>query len=233
MSVENALILVAEDEANIAEIIVSYLERAGLRAVTARDGEIAIAQHRLLNPDLVLLDVKLPKRDGVDVLRTLRQYAQTPVIMVTAMAEDLEKISALRLGADDYVVKPFNPLELVERVKAVLRRADAAGGPARILRAGVVEIDPNKHAVFVVEGSERSLVALTPTEYTLIAHMGGAPQRAYARSELVDACLPEGEALERTIDSHVSNARRKLEAAGARGYLEAVRGIGYRLQPLQ
>lgn len=233
MSVDNALVLVAEDESEIAEIIVSYLERAGLRTVAARDGELALAQHSLLNPDIVLLDVKLPKRDGVDVLRTLRQTSQTPVIMVTAMAEDLEKISALRLGADDYVVKPFNPLELVERVKAVLRRADAAGGAMRVTRAGVLEIDPNKRAVFIVEGTERRIAALTPTEYTLVAHMGGAPQRAYARSELVDACLPEGEALERTIDSHVSNARRKLEAAGARGYLEAVRGVGYRLQPLQ
>lgn len=232
MSVENALILVAEDEAEIAEIIVSYLERAGLRAVTARDGELALSHHRALSPDLVMLDVNLPKMDGVEVLRSLRQYAQTPVIMVTAMAEDLEKISALRLGADDYVVKPFNPLELVERVKAVLRRADAAGGPARILRAGAVEVDPNKHAVFVLDGTERQLISLTPTEFTLIAHMAGAPQRAYARTELIDACLPEGEALERTIDSHVSNARRKLGMAGADGYLEAVRGVGYRLQPL-
>jgi len=124
------------------------------------------------------------------------------------MAEDIEKISALRLGADDYIVKPFNPLEVVERVKAILRRLDGAAAPERTLSIGVLDIDRSAHAVFIREGRDRRLVFLTHTEFLLIAHMASAPRRAFSRSELVDACLPEGEVLARTIDSHVSNARR-------------------------
>lgn len=226
------LVLVVEDEPEIADIIVTYLERAGFRTVTAADGELALAHYRALKPDIVLLDVNIPKRDGIEVLRRIRQVAETPAIMVTAMAEDIERISALRLGADDYVVKPFNTLEVVERVKAVLRRTAGALGGARTLSVGPLDIDPGAHAVFIRDGAARRAIALTHTEYLLIAHMSSAPQRAYSRAELVDACLPESDALERTIDSHVSNARRKLEQAGARGFLQTVRGVGYRLEPL-
>lgn len=232
MAPENALILVAEDDPEITEILVAYLERAGLRTVTAGDGVLALVLRQQLKPDLVLLDIKMPKRDGIDVLRELRRVSDTPVIMITAMAEDLEKVSALRLGADDYVVKPFNPLEVVERVKAVLRRSAGRAGPNRTLSAGPLEIDPAAHAVYVRAGDARRPAALTQTEYAIIAHMAAAPSRVYSRAELVDACLPEGDALERTVDSHVSNARRKLAACGAHGLLETVRGVGYRLEPL-
>ncbi|NOX84038.1 MAG: response regulator transcription factor [Alphaproteobacteria bacterium] len=232
MSEDNALVLVAEDEAEIADILTAYLERAGFRTTTARDGVVALDQYRHLKPDIILLDVKMPKCDGVEVLRAVRQRSDTPVIMITAMAEDIEKISALRLGADDYVIKPFNPLEVVERVKAVLRRINSRANPERPLNVGLLIIDPSAHAVFVRIGRNRQPVTLTQTEFSLIAHMAAAPKRAYTRTELVDACLPEGEALDRTIDSHVSNARRKLDAAGATGYLEAVRSVGYRLEPL-
>ena len=129
----NELILIAEDEGEIAEIIQAYLERAGFRTVVAGDGEMALSHFRHFSPALILLDVKMPKRDGIDVLRIIRQTSDTPVIMVTAMAEDIEKISALRLGADDYVVKPFNTLEVVERIKAILRRA---GSNAQTRRPG-------------------------------------------------------------------------------------------------
>lgn len=229
----SALVLVAEDEPDISDIIVTYLERAGLRTITACDGVLALNHYRQLKPDIVLLDIKMPKQDGIEVLRQIRQNADTPVIMITAMAEDIEKISALRLGADDYVVKPFNTLELVERVKAVLRRTQGQSNMARPINVGALIIDIVAHAIFVRNGQDRQTIALTHTEFSLIAHMANMPQRAFSRSELVDACLPEGDALERTIDSHVSNARRKLEQAGAKGYLETVRGVGYRLEPLR
>jgi two-component system response regulator AdeR len=228
----NSLILVVEDEPEISEIIVSYLERAGFRTIQAMDGVLAYTLFRQLNPDLILLDIKMPKRDGIDVLRDIRKVSNTPIIMLTAMAEDIEKISALRLGADDYILKPFNPLEVVERVKAVLRRTKGAENDEHLVRIGMLDIDSSAHAVFVCEGEDKKMLPLTQTEFLLIAHMSAAPRRAYSRSELIDACLPEGEALERTIDSHVSNARRKLETAGVKGFLQTVRGVGYRLVPL-
>ena len=229
---DNALVLIAEDQPEISQIIVTYLERAGFRTATAHDGEIALAVFQQLKPDIVLLDVKMPKRDGVDVLRELRRTYETPIIMITAMAEDIEKISALRLGADDYITKPFNPLEVVERVKAVLRRSDALSDKSNSLRVGPLLIDTSAHAIFTEIGGTSQFVSLTLTEYSLIAHMARAPQRAFNRSELVDACLSEGDALERTVDSHISNARRKLEELGVVGYLQTVRGVGYRLAPL-
>ncbi|MCT4608835.1 MAG: response regulator [Pelagimonas sp.] len=229
----NDLILVAEDEREISEIITTYLERAGFRTITAADGDLALTHFQHFKPALVLLDVRMPKQDGIDVLRKIRRSSDTPVIMVTAMAEDVEKISALRLGADDYIAKPFNALEVVERVKAVLRRVGAgAQMAARPITVGALLVDDNAHAAFVSNGQDRAPIALTQTEYAIVAHMALAPQRAYSRAELVDACMPEGDVLERTIDSHVSNARRKLEMAGIVGYLETVRGVGYRLEPL-
>lgn len=221
-----------EDEPEISEIIVSYLAGAGFRTIQAADGVSAYTLFRQLSPDLILLDIKMPKRDGIDVLRDIRKVSNTPIIMLTAMAEDIEKISALRLGADDYILKPFNTLEVVERVKAVLRRTNDTNNNEYLVRVGILDIDSSAHAVFVCEGEDKKILPLTHTEFSLIAHMSAAPRRAYSRSELIDACLPEGEALERTIDSHVSNARRKLEAAGVKGFLQTVRGVGYRLEPL-
>lgn len=221
-----------EDEPEISEIIVSYLEGAGFRTIQAADGVSAYTLFRQLSPDLILLDIKMPKRDGVDVLRDIRKVSNTPIIMLTAMAEDIEKISALRLGADDYILKPFNTLEVVERVKAVLRRTNGSDNNEYLIRVGMLDIDSSAHAVFVCEGEDKKILPLTHTEFSLIAHMSAAPRRAYSRSELIDSCLPEGEALERTIDSHVSNARRKLETAGVKGFLQTVRGVGYRLEPL-
>lgn len=229
---ENSLILIAEDEAEIAEIVGVYLENAGMRVVKASNGELALQHAQQLKPDLVLLDIKMPKKDGMAVLRELRRSSNVPVIMMTALAEDIDKISTLRLGADDYVVKPFNPLEIVERVKAVLRRVSGASEREFAVRIGALKIDKNANAVFVCVDDKEIHVPMTHTEYLIVAHMSLSPKRAYSRAELVDACLPEGEALERTVDSHVSNARRKLNAAGAKGYLETVRSVGYRLEPL-
>lgn len=228
----NALILVVEDEQEISEIIVSYLDNAGFRTIQAADGVLAYSLFQQLNPDLILLDIKIPERDGIEVLRDIRRISSTPIIMLTACSEDIEKISALRLGADDYILKPFNTLEVVERIKAVLRRTKGVEIDASLVRVGMLDIDSSAHAVFVCTGNEKRILPLTRTEFSLIEHMSSAPRRAYSRSELIEACLPEGETLERTIDSHVSNARRKLEVSGAIGFLQTVRGVGYRLEPL-
>lgn len=227
----NDLILIVEDERQIAEIFVAFFEREGFRTVTASDGEMALDLHRMLSPDLIVLDVKLPKRDGVEVLSEIRRRGNTPVIMSTALGEDLEKLTALKIGADDYMVKPFNPLELVARAKAVLRRATDIDGRGNVIRVGVLEIDLVAHEVRLVDNKgATSSMDVTPTEFRILSHMARAPRKAFARSEILDACLPaDGNALERTVDSHISKLRAKLDSAGAQGMLSGVRGIGYRL----
>lgn len=224
----DALILIIEDEPEIAEILETYFVREGLRVICARDGTTGLMHHQMLRPDLVVLDIKLPGQDGYEVLATLRRRGETPVIMVTALAEDLDKLQALRIGADDYVVKPFNPLEVVARARAVLRRTMRAVHDSR-LRLGPLIFDPQAHRAFVTKGEGDKVLDLTPTEFRILGHMLRHPGRAFSRADLVDACLPEATALDRTVDSHVSNLRRKLAAAGADGMLEGVRGIGYRL----
>lgn len=225
----NALILIIEDEPEIAEILESYFAREGFRVICAGDGPLGLAHHQRLRPDLVVLDIKLPGLDGYEVLATLRRRGETPVIMVTALAEDLDKLQALRIGADDYVVKPFNPLEVVARARAVLRRT-LGRAPEAVLRLGPLSVDPQAIRAVIETAAGPVALDLTPTEFRILAHMAAAPGRAFARADLVDACLPEGEALDRTVDSHVSNLRRKLAAAGAGGLLTGVRGVGYRLE---
>ncbi|WBU32155.1 response regulator [Rhodopseudomonas palustris] len=224
----NELILIAEDEPEIAKILDAYLVREGYRTVNAADGQTALDQHAILKPDLVLLDVKMPKIDGWDVLAELRRRGETPIIMITALDQDLDRLQGLRLGADDYVVKPFNPLEVVARAKAVLRRSGYANNRT-LLRIENLEIDLESHLAKVHGDGTSMSLQLTLTEFRLLAHMAKAPTRAFGRNELIDACLPGGDALERTVDSHVSNLRRKLDEAGATGMMSVVRGIGYRL----
>lgn len=224
----NALILIIEDEPEIAEILETYFAREGFRVISAGDGPTGLSHHQRLRPDLVVLDIKLPGLDGYEVLASIRRREDTPVIMVTALAEDLDKLQALRIGADDYVVKPFNPLEVVARAKAILRRT-MGRSPEQVLRMGPLAIDPQAYRATVDTGSGPVTLDLTPTEFRILAHVAASPGRAFQRTELVDACLPEGEALDRTVDSHVSNLRRKLAAAGADGMLTGVRGVGYRL----
>ncbi len=232
--IDNALILIAEDDADIAQILTAYLDREGFRTVTAADGEVALMHHQTLRPDLVLLDVQMPRMDGVAVLGEIRRRGGTPVIMVTARAEDLDKLLALSVGADDYVIKPFNPLEVVARVKAVLRRVRGAaagiGAGDRTIRWGPIEVDPESYVARVIGADAPVTLDLTLTEYRLLAHLARSPSRVFTRAALLDACLPEGDALERTVDSHMSKLRRKLEAAGAAGLCAGVRGIGYRLE---
>lgn len=220
----NQLILIIEDDIEIVRILQAYFERDGYRTVSATDPLIGLSHHQRLKPDLVVLDVKMPKMDGFETLAALRNIDDTPVIMVTALAEDLDKLQALRLGADDYVVKPFNPLEVVARARAILRRSQG-GRSNSVLRLGPLSIDIEAMTVHV----GTTIMGLTRTEYRLLEHMARSPNRVFERSELIDACLPEGEAMNRTVDSHVSNLRRKLGGAGLPDLITGVRGVGYRL----
>ena len=227
----DALVLIVEDEPEITDIIAAYLEREQLRTVRAFDGHSALDLHRSARPDLVLLDVQLPGLDGWGVLSQLRQRGDTPIIMLTALDQDLDKLTALRMGADDYVVNPFNPAEVAARVRAVLRRTlrtQRVDAPSA-LRVGPLVIDPATHAVHVEgEGYSHELL-LTLTEFKLLHCMALAPLRIFSRSELMHQCLPESEALERTVDSHVSKLRRKLDEVGLANVPASVRGVGYRL----
>lgn len=226
---DKGLILIVEDEPAIASILEAYLIRDGFRTVSASDGEIALRHHSMLSPDLILLDVKMPKYDGFEVLARIRRDSNTPVIMISALAEDLDRLSGLRLGADDYVIKPFNPQEVVARVNAVLRRTRNNAANVAIRFENIL-VDFDAHAAFTDTGDERQLLPLTLSEFRILAHMIRRPTHAFPRNDLLDACLPQSDALVRTIDTHIANLRRKIEVSGGpSGLFPAVRGIGYRL----
>ncbi|WP_353980487.1 response regulator [Salinicola endophyticus] len=223
------LVLIAEDETEIAEILAAYLQRSGLRTRHATDGQQALALHQSLKPDLLLLDVQMPVVDGWKVLSEIRARGETPVIMLTALDQDIDKLMGLRLGADDYVVKPFNAAEVVARVQAVLRRTRASIPAAtQVLRVGPFQVDLESHEASVEIDGQRQALALTLTEFKLLACLMRTPQRAFSRTELLVSCLPEGDTLERTVDSHVSKLRKKLEAFDIQGVPASVWGVGYR-----
>jgi DNA-binding response OmpR family regulator len=220
-------ILVVEDEMRIARLVRDYLEHAGFEVVVTGDGESALASARGSRPDMVVLDLGLPGRDGLDVTRELRRTSNVPIVMLTARGDESDRIVGLELGADDYVVKPFSPKELVARVRAVLRRTESARGGGRdLLRAADVEVDTAKMRVSV--GGRT--IDLTPTEFQLLATLIREPGRVFTRSQLLDAVHGVAfESYERAIDAHVKNIRKKIESSPGRPtYLLTVHGVGYR-----
>jgi two-component system response regulator AdeR len=223
-------ILIVEDEREIADLLAAYVERAGFEVSRATNVQDAIRDHAQIRPDLVLLDIGLPGGDGLDVLTTIRRRFDTPVIMVTAFDDEVTKLSSLRVGADDYVVKPFNPSEVVERIRAVLRRAQGATG-RRTLNVGKLFIELDARVVTCRDDRTGKDVRLplTPTEFEILAHMARQPRRAFSRTEILEAVAPESEAYDRVVDSHLSKLRQKLVAAGCAKMIEPVRGMGYRL----
>ncbi len=225
----NALIIIAEDEPEIAAVLDAYFVREGFRTVRAMDGQIALDLHAALRPDLVLLDVRMPRLDGWSVLSELRRRGETPVLMITALDQDIDKLQALRIGADDYVVKPFNPVEVVARAQAILRRSGGSG-QGGVIRLGALEIDLEAHIVQWRAPSGPQRIPLTLTEFRLLAHMARYPMRVFSRAELADACMRGDEVLDRTVDSHLSKLRLKLRKAGGDDLIVGVRGVGYRLE---
>lgn len=223
-------ILIVEDEREIADLLIAYVQRAGFETERAGTVQDAIRMHAQFQPDLMLLDIGLPGGDGLDVLTAVRRRIDTPVIMVTAFDDEVTKLSSLRIGADDYVVKPFNPSEVVERIRAVLRRSQGASG-RRTLSVGPLLIDLDARVVTCRAANEDDAVRvpLTPTEFEILAHMARQPRRAFSRGELLEAAAPDSDAYDRVVDSHLSKLRQKLTAAGCTDMIEPVRGLGYRL----
>lgn len=219
-------VLVVEDEIEIARVVRDYLRNAGFEVIVVGDGGSAVASVRSAKPDLLVLDLGLPGRDGLDVAREIRRWSDTPIVMLTARGDETDRIVGLEIGADDYVVKPFSPKELVARVRAVLRRTRAAARGDEVVRAGDVEIDTAKMRVSV--GGIH--VDLTPTEFQLLATLAREPGRVFTRSQLLDAVHGVAiESYERAIDAHVKNIRRKIEPEpGSPRYVVTVHGVGYR-----
>jgi two-component system, OmpR family, alkaline phosphatase synthesis response regulator PhoP len=219
-------VLVVEDEIEIARVVRDYLDNAGFDVIVVGDGGSAIASVRSAKPDLLVLDLGLPGRDGLDVAREIRRWSNTPIVMLTARGDETDRVVGLELGADDYVVKPFSPKELVARIRAVLRRTRAADRGAEILRAGDVEVDTAKMRVSV--GGRP--VELTPTEFQLLSTLVAEPGRVFTRGQLLDAVHGVAiESYERAIDAHVKNIRRKIEPEpGSPRYVLTVHGVGYR-----
>ena len=218
------LVLVVEDESTISRILVSYLEREGYRTEVARDGLQASQLVHTVEPDLVILDVMLPGRSGLDVLRRLRDESDIPVILLTARSEEIDRILGFELGADDYVTKPFSARELMARVHAVLRRrgGTASERPQPPIRLAGLALHPDRMAV-AYEGRP---IEVTTTEFRLLACLLDPPGRVFSRAQLLEAALPESDALERVVDSHFRNLRKKLPPAIR---IEPVRGVGYRV----
>ncbi len=219
-------ILVVDDELKITRLLRDYLQQAGFSVLTAADGPSALAVARREHPDMIVLDLGLPGLDGLDVTRALRTSSDVPIIMLTARADESDRIVGLELGADDYLVKPFSPKELVARVRAVLRRVDASVETPDIVRAADLSIDTARRAVTV----EDAVVDLTPTEYDLLLHFARSPGRVFTRSQLLDAIHGVAfESYERAIDAHIKNLRRKIETDPAHPkYLLTVYGVGYK-----
>ena len=223
-------VLVVDDDKEIVRILRAYLEKAGYIVLTAYDGETALHVIRSDRPDLVVLDIMLPDRDGWDITRLVRAdelLAATPIVMLTARVESDDKILGLNIGADDYIPKPFNPHEVVARVRAVLRRASDNPVQPHVIQLGGLLLDVDRHEV-QVDGRS---IELTPTEFDLLQTLMEFPGHAFTRQALIEKGLGYAyEGMERTLDSHIRNLRRKIEPDPSNPtYIKTVFGVGYRL----
>jgi len=215
-------ILVVEDEDDIASVLVDYLQHAGYQADRASDGEEALARMLQSPPDLTLLDIMLPRLDGIEVLRRARLRSASPVIMLTARIEEVDRLLGLELGADDYICKPFSPREVVARVRAVLRRTGAAGTPEAPVR---LQLD-DTHWRASLDGVPLNLTRL---EFRLLQVLSRQPGRIFSRAQLLDLAYDDtADVTERAVDSHIKNLRRKLAAAApGDDWIRSVYGVGF------
>ncbi len=220
--------LIVEDDANIAELLRLYLVKDGFDVMIASDGNKAEGDFDLFQPDVVLLDIMLPGKDGNEILRAIRGKASTPVIMLTAKGETQDKVGSLELGADDYVTKPFEPKELIARIHAVLRRTDARGGPVdRKLEFDKLVINLDSYEL-VVDGKK---VDTPPKEMELLYHLASSPNRVFTRNQLLDEVWGFdyfGDS--RTVDVHIKRLREKLEGVSDKWNLKTVWGVGYKFE---
>jgi two-component system alkaline phosphatase synthesis response regulator PhoP len=220
-------ILIIEDEQELVRVLRSYLEKAGFEVLSAHRGDTGQTTWENTNPDLVILDLNLPGKDGIDVAREMRRKGDTPIIMLTSRSDEADRLIGLELGADDYVTKPFSPREVVARVRAVLRRASGDVQGVKMLRVGDLELD--LEAYIVTRAGDP--IDLTPTEFAILQALAANPGRVYSRMQLLEVTQGAAyEGYERTIDAHIKNIRAKLEPDSKNPrFIETVFGIGYRL----
>jgi len=220
-------ILVVDDEEKIVAILQAYLEKEGYTVAAAYDGREAIDAYRREGPDLIILDLMLPEISGWDVCREIRKESNVPIIMLTAREETTDKIIGLELGADDYVTKPFDPKEIVSRVRAVLRRGTAAETPKSLIQLGDITIDTEKHSVH--RGTK--VIDLTAIEFEMYRMLAEKPGRVYSRAQILDRIQGDSyEGYERTIDTHIKNLRKKIDVpVNHEGNIVTVYGVGYKL----
>lgn len=221
------LILIVEDEPEITKILEMYLQGSGYKTEKAANGKVALELFKVIQPDLVLLDIMLPELDGIEVLKAIRQKGQTPVIMLTAKSEELDQLLGLELGADDYISKPFRPREVVARVKAVLRRSQPSEEKTTRLMLSGFTLDETEMSAQI----DGQVLDLTTTEFRLLFHLLSFPKRAFNRFELLNATLPDSDALERVVDTHLRNIRKKLLGTSAEASIVTVHGVGYKFVP--
>jgi len=219
-------ILIVDDEPKIVQLARDYLEHAGFAVLSAADGKAALASVRSHKPDLIVLDLGLPQLDGLDVTRSIRKDSNVPIIMLTARAEETDKLIGLELGADDYITKPFSPKELVARVRTVLRRTENSDSTAEIIRAADLTLDVPR--MKLTRGDDT--IELTPTEFQLLAALAHQPGRIFTRAQLLDAVRGVAfESYERAIDAHIKNIRHKIEPNSREPrYILTVYGVGYK-----
>jgi two-component system alkaline phosphatase synthesis response regulator PhoP len=222
-------ILIIEDEQELSNILEAYLKRSGYDVILADRGDRGLDLWKKHHPDLVLLDLNLPGMDGIDLARKIRQTDDTPIIMVTARVDEVDRLLGLELGADDYITKPFSPREVVARVKAVLRRVEKSlPAAADVIRAADLEIDPEAYTVLQSGQS----IDLTPTEFAILLTMAQSPGRVFSRLQLLEAAQGFAyEGYERSIDAHIKNLRAKLgDDSKNPHYIETAFGLGYRFR---
>ena len=217
--------LIVEDDFTIAEGVELFLRKENFRTERASDGQRALELWRIFQPDIILLDIGLPKLDGLEVLKTIRTKDDVPIIMLTARSEEIDELLGLGLGADNYITKPFSLRILLAHINAVLKRHKSKEDTQQTIHIGSIEIDTYR-TIAKIKGKPLNL---TVTEFKLLHHLSKMPNRAVSRWELLDAALPEGETLERAVDSHMKNLRKKLAEAGVENCIETVWGVGYRM----
>ena len=221
-------IFVVDDEPQIVKVLKAYLEKAGYQVVTASDGNAVLSIFRHEKPDFLILDLNLPGMDGLDICKAIRHDSNVPILMLTARVEETDRLIGLELGADDYVVKPFSPREVVARVKTIFRRATVEPEKPAIVQVGDLVIDMEQHRIHLGERS----VELTPTEFEILVVMASQPKRVFSRLQLMEQAQGDAfEGYERTIDAHIKNIRLKLEPNPKKPiYIQTVFGMGYKLE---
>jgi two-component system OmpR family response regulator len=223
-------VLLVDDDPHIRQVLVFAFGKAGMDAIEATDGEEALAKAAEHAPDLIVLDINMPRMDGLEVCRRLRAEGQVPILFLSSRDDEIDRVLGIELGGDDYVVKPFSPREVVARATAILRRTAGQAGPAAasgaLLRQGGLALDTEGWSA-QWKGGE---IELTVTEFTLLRTLASAPARIFTRDQLIDRLHGPGFAItDRTIDSHVRNLRRKFADAGCHDLVETKAGVGYRL----